>query len=159
MFAYVVQGHHFMRSMSFVTSCRIAYSIERTKCAKNLILLTAVYLNKMSTTFLRYACSSVAIGWTVRDRIPVGRDFPPVQTGPGAHPTSLYNVYRSFPGGKCGRGVLLITHPLLVPRSWKSRAIPLPTLWATPGWDHFYLKFYETLDLKRMKSLNNRELE
>jgi hypothetical protein len=34
---------------------------------------------------------------------------------------------------KCGRGVLLTTHPpLLVPRSWKSRAILLPTLWATP---------------------------
>ena len=39
----------------------------------------------------------------------------------------------SFPGVKCGRGVLLTTHPLLVPRSWKSRAIPLPTLCATPG--------------------------
>jgi len=36
-------------------------------------------------------------------------------------------------GVKCGRGVLLTTHPLLVPRSWKRRAIPLPTLWATPG--------------------------
>jgi len=34
---------------------------------------------------------------------------------------------------KCGRGVLLTTHPLLVRRSWKSRAIPLPTLWATLG--------------------------
>ena len=42
--------------------------------------------------------------------------------------------YRVFSGGvKCGRGVLLTTHPLLVPRSWKSTAIPLPTLWATPG--------------------------
>ena len=39
----------------------------------------------------------------------------------------------SFPGVKCTRGVLLTTHPLLVPRSWKSRAIPLPTLWATPS--------------------------
>jgi len=29
--------------------------------------------------------------------------------------------------------VLLTTHPLLVPWSWKSRAIPLPTLWATTG--------------------------
>jgi hypothetical protein len=29
--------------------------------------------------------------------------------------------------------VLLTTHHLLVPRSWKSRAIPLPTLWITPG--------------------------
>jgi len=38
-----------------------------------------------------------------------------------------------FPGVKCGRGVLLTTYTLLVPRSWKSRAIPLPTLWATPG--------------------------
>ena len=35
-------------------------------------------------------------------------------------------------GVKCRRDVLLTTHPLLVPRSWKSRAIPLPTLWATP---------------------------
>jgi len=39
----------------------------------------------------------------------------------------------SFPGVKCGRGVLLTTHPLLVPRSWKSRAITLPALWAIPG--------------------------
>jgi hypothetical protein len=33
--------------------------------------------------------------------------------------------------GKYGRGMLLTTHPLLLPWSWKSRAIPLPTLWAT----------------------------
>ena len=29
--------------------------------------------------------------------------------------------------------MLLTTQPLLVPRSWKSRAKPLPTLWATTG--------------------------
>jgi len=62
-----------------------------------------------------------------------GLDFPPVQTGPGAHPASCKMGTGSYPGVKCGRGVLLTTHPLLVPRSWKSRAIPLPTLWATPG--------------------------
>ena len=62
-----------------------------------------------------------------------GRDFPPVQTGPGAHPSFCKMGTGSFPGLKCGRSVLLTTHPLLVPRSWKSRAIPLPTLWATPG--------------------------
>jgi hypothetical protein len=39
----------------------------------------------------------------------------------------------SFPGVKYGRGVLLTTHPLLVLRSWKSRAIPLHTRWATTG--------------------------
>ena len=59
--------------------------------------------------------------------------FPPVQTGPGAETASCKMGTGSFPGVKCGRGVLLTTHPLLVPRSWKSRAIPLPTLWATPG--------------------------
>ena len=62
-----------------------------------------------------------------------GRDFPPFQTGPGAHPASCKMDTGSFPGVKCSRGVLLTTQPLLVPRSWKSRAIPLPTLWATPG--------------------------
>ena len=39
----------------------------------------------------------------------------------------------SFPGVKSGRGMLLTTHPLLVPWSLKSRAIPLLTLWATTG--------------------------
>jgi len=52
-----------------------------------------------------------------------GRDFPPVHTGPGAHPASCQMGTGSFPGVKCGRGVLLTTHPLLVPRSLKSRAI------------------------------------
>ena len=61
------------------------------------------------------------------------RDFTPVQTGPAAHPASCKMGTGSFPGVKCGRSVLLTTHHLLVPRSWKSRAIPLPTLWATPG--------------------------
>ena len=36
-------------------------------------------------------------------------------------------------GVKCGRSVLLTTHPVLVQRSWNSRAMPLHTLWATPG--------------------------
>ena len=62
-----------------------------------------------------------------------GRDFLPVQTGPGAHPASCKMVTGSFPWVKCGRGVLLTTHPLLVQRSWKSRAIPLTIPWATPA--------------------------
>ena len=47
----------------------------------------------------------------------------------------------SFPGVKCGQGVLLTTHPLLVPRSRKSRAIPLPTLWATQACNRDYFTF------------------
>ena len=62
-----------------------------------------------------------------------GGDFPPVQTGPRANPAACTMGTGSFPGVKCGRGVLLTTHPLLVSRSWKSRAIPLHTLWGTPG--------------------------
>ena len=67
------------------------------------------------------------------DRILVGWYFPPIQTGHGAHPGSCTMCTRSFPGVKTGQGVLLTTHPLLVPWSWKGRAIPLPTLWATTG--------------------------
>ena len=76
-------------------------------------------------TELRAGRSGIEFRW--------GRDFPPVQTGPGTHPVSCKMGTGSFLGVKCGRGVLLTTHPLLVPRSWKSRAIPLPILWATPG--------------------------
>jgi len=39
----------------------------------------------------------------------------------------------SFRGVKYGRSVLLTTHSLLMPRSWKSGAKPLPTLWGTLG--------------------------
>jgi len=39
----------------------------------------------------------------------------------------------SSPGGKVQPGRAADHSPLLVPRSWKSRAIPLPTVWATPG--------------------------
>ena len=53
----------------------------------------------------------------------------PVQTGRGAHPASCTMGTGSFPGVKRGRGVRLTTHPLLVPWSRKSRAIPLIPLW------------------------------
>jgi len=46
-----------------------------------------------------------------------GRDFSPVQTGPGAHPASCTMGTGSFPGVKCSQGMLLTTHPLLVLRS------------------------------------------
>jgi hypothetical protein len=50
----------------------------------------------------------------------------------------------SFPGVKYGRDVLLTTHPLLVLLSWKSRAVPLPTLWATtrPVTGTLYLYYF-----------------
>jgi hypothetical protein len=57
----------------------------------------------------------------------------PVQTGPGAHSASCTMGTISFPAVKSGRGVTLTPHPLLVPRSWESRAIPLLPLWAVRG--------------------------
>jgi len=62
-----------------------------------------------------------------------GRDFSPFQTGPGAHSPSCKMGTGCFSGVNSGRCVLLATHPLLVPRSWKSRPITLPTLWACNG--------------------------
>jgi hypothetical protein len=54
----------------------------------------------------------------------------PVQTGPGAHQACCTTGTGSFPGVKSGRGVTLITHPLLMPWSRKGRAIPLLPLLA-----------------------------
>jgi hypothetical protein len=65
------------------------------------------------------------------DRIQVVARFSaPVQTGFGAQPAPCTMGTRSFPGVKSGRGVMLTPHSLLVPWSWKSRAIPLLPLWA-----------------------------
>jgi hypothetical protein len=54
----------------------------------------------------------------------------PIQTGPGAHSASCTMGTGFFPGVKSGRGVTLTPQLLLVPRSRKSRAIPLLPLWA-----------------------------
>jgi hypothetical protein len=51
----------------------------------------------------------------------------PVRTGPEAHRTSCTTGSGSFPGVKSGWGVTLTPHPLLVPWSRKSRAIPVPS--------------------------------
>jgi hypothetical protein len=73
----------------------------------------------------------VGIAGQSRDRILVGARFPaPVQTGLGTHPASCTMSIGSFPGVKSGRGMTLTPHPLLVPWTWKSRAIPLLPLWA-----------------------------
>jgi hypothetical protein len=45
------------------------------------------------------------------------RTYPDRLRGP---PSLLYNGYRVFSGGKGGRGVMLTTHPLIVPRLRKS---------------------------------------
>jgi hypothetical protein len=58
------------------------------------------------------------------------RTYPDRLRGP---PSLLYNGYRIFSGGKGGRGVMLTTNPLLVPRLRKSWAITQLTLWVLLG--------------------------
>jgi hypothetical protein len=60
-------------------------------------------------------------------------------------PSLLYDGYRVFPGGKSGRGVMLTTHPLLVPRLRKSWAISPLTLWVLLGLLRGYLYLYPLL--------------
>ena len=110
----------------------------KNRCVKSMISVKLHLILQICEYSVRGPGSSVGIATELRaGRSGIesrwGRDFPPVQTGPGAHPGTFKMGTGSFPGVKCSRGVLLTTHPLLVPRSWKSRAIPLPTLWATLG--------------------------
>jgi len=96
----------------------------RTACTQSLSACTRVHF-----TLGRNSSVGIATGYGAGrsgDRIPVGARFSaPVQTGPGAHPASCTVGTGSFTGVNCGRGVKLTTHPLLVPCSRKSRAIPL----------------------------------
>jgi len=51
----------------------------------------------------------------------------------------------SFTGVKSGRGVRLTPHLILVPWSWKRRAIPLLPLWAVRPVQGCTLHFYSTI--------------
>ena len=77
--------------------------------------------------------SDWTMGWKVRDRIPVRTRFSAGPDRPWGLPSLLYDGYRVFPGGKVRPRRAADHSPLLLPWSWKSRAIPLPTLWATPS--------------------------
>ena len=60
-----------------------------------------------------------------------GRDFPHLsRPALGSTQPPVQRVPDLSPGVKSGRGVTLTAHPLLVPWSRKSRAIPLFPLWA-----------------------------
>ena len=72
---------------------------------------------------------------------------------PWGTPASCKMGTGPFLGIKCGRGVLLTTHPLLVARSWKSRAIPLPTLLSHTGPVTGKLYLYLTNSCYRLNQL------
>ena len=66
-------------------------------------------------------------------KIPVGTRFFARPDRPQGPHSLLYNGYQIFLGGKVRPGYAADHSPLLVLRSWKSIAIPLPTLWACNG--------------------------
>jgi len=88
------------------------FSFNVQNCSKHSLFACHLYEKPYNdySDWLRPGRSGIESRW--------GRDFPPVQTGPGAHPASCKMGTWSFPRVKCSRGVLLTTHPLLVPRSW-----------------------------------------
>jgi hypothetical protein len=96
------------------------------------------------------------MGWKVRGSNPVGgeifRTYPDRPWGP---PSLLYNGYRVLPGGKGGRDMTLTTQLYLVPRSWKSRAIPLLPLWDRVAC--YRVKPYLTLPYSKHKATRNIE--
>jgi len=100
------------------------------------LLTTPVVLNDTPSKIRRLG-SSVGVatdcGLDGPGSNPGGTRFSARPDRPWGPPASCTMGTGSLQGIKCGRGVLLTTHHFLVPRSWKSRAIPLPTLWATQG--------------------------
>jgi len=119
-------------------TCEGIFECVAVECARNVPIATSVFrVEEYFCTFgsLWAALHSRYSDWLrvgrSGDRILVGARFSaPVQTGPGAHPASCTMGTGSFPGVRSGWGVTLSPHPLLVPWSRKSRAIPLLPLWA-----------------------------
>jgi len=105
---------------------KILLTLKSVFCLKN--FSTQEELSEILSMFtgLRGAGSDWPRTGRSADRIPVSARFSaPIQTGPGNHRASCTLGTGSFPGVKSGRGMLLTPHPLLVPWSRKSRAIPI----------------------------------
>ena len=88
-------------------------------CSVLFILFHCVLLCIVLCKCVLYYCHRrLPTGWTVLGSNPGGARFSaPVQTGPEAHPASCTMGIGSFPELRCGRGVTLTPHPVLVQRS------------------------------------------
>jgi len=87
---------------------QLAYIVTGRILTDALRSMSAGYLSRYSDC-LTAGRSGIESRW--------GGDFPPLQTGLEVHTAYCKMGTGSFTGVKCGRGVLLTTHFLLVPRS------------------------------------------
>ena len=97
---------HFLKDPFFTFYSHLHLDLYHTLLQALWKHVWAGYVNRYSD-WLRAGRSGIESQW--------GRHVPPVETGPGAHPASCKMGTGSFPGLKCGWGVLLTTHLLLVP--------------------------------------------
>jgi len=111
---------HFTRQCSHGNSSETALSQQIVywsfcRTVNIRVFKRSIFVITLRFTLIRGPGSSVGIatnyGLNGLGSNPGGRDFPPVQTGPGAHPASCKMGTGSLSGVKCGRGVLLTTHP------------------------------------------------
>ena len=114
---------------------RISYQSRTSSsdCVWNVLINLVFLIHHSRMDFLRHFVrvhnSFLLRAGRSGDRILLGWDFPPVQTGPETHPASCTVGTESFLVVKSGRGVMLTPHPFLVSRSWKGRAITLLPVW------------------------------
>ena len=96
-------------NVCLIVSCESTMSIVKYIHGYNWKLCDTVcfiVLYNWNAFYVRWGLgSSVGIGTELRagrsrDWIPAGRDFPPIQIGPGGPPSLLYIGYRFFLGGK-----------------------------------------------------------
>ena len=66
--------------------------VSTCECFKEMCNAITKHVGPVAQSVLR-----LTTGWTVRDRIPEGTIFSPVQTGPGTHPGSCTIGTKSFP--------------------------------------------------------------
>ena len=125
---FVTAGVHYLRSFCITRSATVLSILHSLQQSASVECPSSKYVSVLLKIWAGYFSRHsdwLWAGWS-GDRIPVGGDiFRTCPDRPWDQPASCTMRTGSFSGVKCGRGVTLTPHSLLVPWSWKGRAIPL----------------------------------